>query len=448
MKKENETHKEVLIQETKETHQVHDFLEKGSSIAGLATNQLNAVVGPGISSLPFSFSQSGITAGAIILLIMAGITDWSFKILMTVGKITGERSFEGTTKRVFGIVGYVVTCFLMFILSYFTCIAYLTVIGDTLPNFVTFVFGLSLDHWLGNRILWISFASLFIITPICMLDDISKLEKFSTLSILAQLVLTAVVIVECIIGFIQKIKGEPSSLATWPWQNLTTLFIDLRVFGAIGVFAFAFVTHHNSFLLFYSLRVPSMRRFQTGVHFALAGASSIMVIIGFFGCLLYQKETKGNILKNLPGKSIQSNIARLSMSISMMLTFPIEMFVSRHAFSSVLEGTILKGKSIPKIGNFQISKIWLERILAFLLIWIASIVSFFNIDLGVILELGGAFAAISLGYALPSLMYLKLTKGNLLSCKKIPILILLIFGIACFIMTTTTVIIQIFTGNE
>jgi len=211
--------------------------------------------------------------------------------------------------------------------------------------------------------------------------------------------------------------------------------------------AFAFVTHHNAFLLFGSLKTPTMRRFQTAVHFSLTGATSVMMTIGFFGCIAYQNETKGNILKNLPLTSIQSNIARLAMAISMMLTFPIEMYVARHSFSSILEGTILRNRSIPTIGKWKPKKIWLQRILVLFLILVATIISFFNLDLGIILELGGAFAAIMLGYALPSIMYLRLGRGRICSKSKIPVLILLIFGLSCFIMATTTVLISIFTGE-
>lgn len=288
---------------------------------------------------------------------------------------------------------------------------------------------------------------IFVITPICMLDDISKLEKFSALSIISQLVLTSVVIVECIIGYINFANGLPSDVPHWPWQGWT-LFIEKNIFGAIGLMAFAFVTHHNAFLLFGSLKTPTMRRFQTAVHFSLTGATSVFMTISFFGSIAYQQETKGNILKNLPARSIQANIARLAMGFSMMLTFPIEMYVSRHSFSSILEGTILKGRSIPTIGKWKPKKIWLQRLLAIFLILFATILSFFNLDLAIILELGGAFAAIMLGYGLPSIMYLRLGKGKVCSKSKLPILFLLIFGMTSFVCATVTVLINIFTGGH
>jgi len=280
-----------------------------------------------------------------------------------------------------------------------------------------------------------------------MLDDISKLEKFSALSIIAELVLTGVVIVECFFGYLRFAQGYPSEVPGWPWESWKNI-IDQNIFGAIGLLSFAFVTHHNTFLLLASLKTPTMRRINTAIHISCLAATTILGVIGFFGCLAYQHETKGNILKNLPVTSVQANIARLAMGISMMMTFPIEMFVCRHALSSILEGTILKGRSIPSIRGWTPKKIWLQRGIVIFLVATAMTVSFFGLDLGIILELGGGFAAIMLGYAVPSVIYLRLAQGRICSKKKIPVIILLVFGVSCFIMSTATVLYNIFSGGH
>lgn len=113
-----------------------------SNIIGTAAQQMNTVLGAGISSMPFSFAEAGIFAGMVVIVIMAGITDWSLGLLMTVGKITGEKNYENVSKKAMGMIGYIITCFFMFIVAYFACLAYLTIIGDTVPQVVTFVFRL------------------------------------------------------------------------------------------------------------------------------------------------------------------------------------------------------------------------------------------------------------------------------------------------------------------
>lgn len=113
-----------------------------SNIVGTAAQQMNTVLGAGISSMPYSFAEAGIFAGMIVIIIMAAVTDWSLNVLMKVGKITGEKNYENVSKKAMGMVGYIITCFFMFIVAYFACLAYLTVIGDTLPSVVAFVFRL------------------------------------------------------------------------------------------------------------------------------------------------------------------------------------------------------------------------------------------------------------------------------------------------------------------
>jgi sodium-coupled neutral amino acid transporter 11 len=418
-----------------------------SNIVGISINQIATVLGAGISSAPFSFAEAGLIAGIFVIILMGYVTDYSLRLLVTIGKITGEKNYESVGRKGLGVLGYILVCFFMFTVSFFACLAYLTIIGDTIPDVITFVFRLGPNHWIANKIIWITLVALLIIAPICMLDDISKLEKFSALSIISELVLSAVVIVECFFGYMQFAQGLPSPVPQWPWENWRNI-IDQNIFGCIGLLSFAFVTHHNAFLLMGSLKTPTMRRFNTAIHISCTAVTTIMGTIAFFGCLAYQHETKGNILKNLPATSVQANIARLCMGISMMMTFPIEMFVCRHAFSSILEGTILKGRSIPSIRGWSPKKIWLQRGLVIFLILVAMTISFFGLDLGIILELGGGFAAIMLGYAVPSIIYLRLAQGKLWHKKKIPVLILLIFGVGCFLASTATVLYNIFSGNH
>ena len=46
-----------------------------------------------------------------------------------------------------------------------------------------------------------------------------------------------------------------------------SLFINNGVFQAIGVISFAFVCHHNSLLIYGSLKTPTMDRFATVTHY-------------------------------------------------------------------------------------------------------------------------------------------------------------------------------------
>jgi sodium-coupled neutral amino acid transporter 11 len=77
-------------------------------------------------------------------------------------------------------------------------------------------------------------------------------------------------------------------------------FIQPQIFQAIGVISFAFVCHHNSLLIYGSMRTPTMDRFDQVTHVA-AGLSLVacltMAIPAF---LVFTDRTQGNVLNNFP----------------------------------------------------------------------------------------------------------------------------------------------------
>jgi hypothetical protein len=60
-------------------------------------------------------------------------------------------------------------------------------------------------------------------------------------------------------------------------------------------------------------------------------------------------------LNNLSAKSIQGNIARAAIAITMFFTFPLEIVVSRNAAFDIFTATIFSNFSLPmSIWMFQV----------------------------------------------------------------------------------------------
>lgn len=64
---------------------------------------------------------------------------------------------------------------------------------------------------------------------------------------------------------------------------------------ALGVMAFAYVCHHNSFLVYESLADASPARFAKVTHYSIFSAFALMVGIGFAGYLPFGDHTLGNV---------------------------------------------------------------------------------------------------------------------------------------------------------
>jgi sodium-coupled neutral amino acid transporter 11 len=127
-----------------------------------------------------------------------------------------------------------------------------------------------------------------------------QLAKASTLALLSMTVIILTVLVQ---GF-----RVPSNLR----GHLTgSLLINNGIFQAIGVISFAFVCHHNSLLIYGSLRKPTLDRFATVTHYSTTISMVACLTMALAGYLTFGDKTQGNVLNNFPSDNIMVNVARL-----------------------------------------------------------------------------------------------------------------------------------------
>src|ERR1700755_2981607 len=90
-----------------------------------------------------------------------------------------------------------------------------------------------------------------------------------------------------------------------------SLLINNGVFQAIGVISFAFVCHHNSLLIYGSLKTPTMDRFAKVTHYSPGISMLACLTMALGGYLSFGSRTQGNVLNNFPTNNVMVNIARL-----------------------------------------------------------------------------------------------------------------------------------------
>jgi sodium-coupled neutral amino acid transporter 11 len=176
-----------------------------------------------------------------------------------------------------------------------------------------------------------------------------------------------------------------------------SLLINDGVFQAIGVISFAFVCHHNSLLIYGSLRKPTMDRFARVTHYSTAISMVACLSMALGGYITFGDMTKGNVLNNFPTDNIMVNVARLCFGLNMITTLPLECFVCRE----VMTEYYFPGE--PHNPNRHL-------IFTTSLVVSAMTLSLITCDIGVVFELVGATSACALAYILPPLCFVKLTK--------------------------------------
>ena len=72
--------------------------------------------------------------------------------------------------------------------------------------------------------------------------------------------------------------------------------IEPNIVQAIGVMAFAYVCHHNIFLVYESLKNSTEARMATATHWSIGASCLLMLIVGIAGYLPFGAATQANVL--------------------------------------------------------------------------------------------------------------------------------------------------------
>lgn len=212
-------------------------------------------------------------------------------------------------------------------------------------------------------------------------------------------------------------EADKGTLASW---NL--LIINDGIFQAIGVISFgmscpfffsaylhsskqklltpphaAFVCHHNSLLIYGSLKTPTIDRFSLVTHISTGVSMIACLLMALVGFLTFGDRTLGNVLNNFPADNTMVNVARLCFGLNMLTTLPLEAFVCRE----VMLNYWFPGDPF----NMNLHLLFTSS-----LVVSAMVLSMITCDLGTVFELVGATSAAAMAYILPPLCYLKLTK--------------------------------------
>lgn len=370
-----------------------DLLESARPKSGLRSafmNMANSIIGAGIIGQPYAFRQAGLLTGITLLILLTVTVDWTIRLIVTNSKLSGANSFQATMQHCFGRSGLIAISIAQWAFAFGGMIAFCIIIGDTIPHVLAAVFP-TLNQmpilWLlvDRRAIIVIFV-LGISYPLSLYRDIALLAKASALALVSMLIIIVTVLTQ-----------GPLMPEERRGQLRGSIFINDGIFQAIGVISFAFVCHHNSLLIYGSLKKPTMDRFAQVTHYSTGISMVACLTMALGGYLTFGDQTKGNVLNNFPTDNVMVNIARLCFGLNMLTTLPLECFVCRE----VMTEYYFPGE--PYNPNRHL-------IFTTSLVISAMTLSLLTCDLGVVFELVGATSACALAYILPPLCFIKLTK--------------------------------------
>ncbi|KAI5117108.1 hypothetical protein M0805_008227 [Coniferiporia weirii] len=404
----------------------------GGNMLDSVANMANSILGAGIIGLPYAISQAGFFTGLVLLLVLCGITDWTIRLIIINAKLSGRNSYIEIMNHCFGSSGRAAVSFFQFSFAFGGMCAFGIIIGDTIPHVIRFAFptlqNVPVLSLFTNRQFIIAFCTLCISYPLSLYRDIHKLSRASGLALIGMLIIVASVLIE---GphVAPELKGDPSERFS---------VIRPGIFQAIGVISFAFVCHHNSLLIYGSLKTPTLDRFATVTHISTLISLVSCCTLAISAFLVFTDKTQGNILNNFSASDTLINVARFCFGLNMFTTLPLELFVCRE----VIEQYFFPHEAFNPQRHllFTTSIIFSSMFLALI-----------TCDLGAMLEITGGVSATALAFIFPAACYIKLLPAELpLTARpKLPALLCAIFGVIVLVLSLALALGKVWTpeGN-
>ncbi|OLL22110.1 tRNA modification GTPase GTPBP3, mitochondrial [Neolecta irregularis DAH-3] len=392
-----------------------DQLEKSrGGLLNSFLNMANSIIGAGIIGIPYAMRESGIILGIILLITLTIVLDWTIRLLVVTAKLSGKSSYQDIVAHCFGRTGFIVVSVAQFAFAFGGMCAFSVIAGDTFPNVLAALFPtlktVPVLKVLVNREFMIILSTSCTSWPLSLHGDVSKLSAASGAALISMII---IIITVCLEGPIvpQPYKGV---------ESYALFETNLDVFRAIGVISFAFVCHHNSFLIYGSLKKPTIDRFFLVTHLSTGLSLLACLVMGISGYLSFHEKTSGNILNNFPEGSeapFLVSFARLCFGFNCITTFALECLVCREVFSNIYYPTALLSKS----RHFLVTTA---------LVFFPVLISLFTSDLGIVLDITGSTSAVALAFVLPPSCYIHLSSGNWKTTpRKWPAIACVVFGL-------------------
>jgi amino acid permease len=285
-----------------------------------------STIGSGLLSVPFAFSQVGVTVGVVTLLAVAIGAGHTAESILHCHLATGLVSYNEIAEHTFGprmaiAVPVVVVCAI-----FGGCVSYVAIILSVMPTFV------DIWEWEGpwgkgneriNHIFFTFLIAIFLITPLTMVKNLSSLRFSSAFGLCFSAYLVFLILEQAV----QKMNSEgPHAFHQAHLMGGFSCPSGLAI--AFSIFSFAYVLHLNVIPLFLELEDPSPRKMIWVIRGVVATCTTVYGLVGYAGLMLYGENTKSNVLINF-GTSPAYILAKVAVCLAVVMSFPLLFFPLR-----------------------------------------------------------------------------------------------------------------------
>nr|XP_034344501.1 probable sodium-coupled neutral amino acid transporter 6 isoform X3 [Arvicanthis niloticus] len=351
----------------------------GASFGLSVFNMMNAIMGSGILGLAYVMANTGILGFSVLLLLVALLASYSVHLLLAMCIHTGGGGGHHNNSEYW-------------------------------------------RSWYLDGQMLLIIICVGIVFPLSLLPKIGFLGYTSSLSFFFMVFFALVVIIKkwavpcpvtlnCINAVFQI------SNATDDCRPKLFRFSKESVY-AIPTMAFSFLCHTSVLPVYCELQSPSKKRMQNVTNTAIALSFLIYFVSALFGYLTFYDKVESELLqgysKYLPHDVIVMAV-KLCILFAVLLTVPLIHFPARKALMMIL----FSNYPFSWIRH-SLTTVTLNVIIVLLAIYVPDIRNVFGVV--------GASTSTCLIFVFPGLFYLKFSREDLLSLKKLGALLLLLTG--------------------
>nr|XP_033706971.1 probable sodium-coupled neutral amino acid transporter 6 isoform X2 [Tursiops truncatus] len=384
------------------SNELHRQGSPGVSFGFSVFNLMNAIIGSGILGLAYVMAHTGILGFSFLLLIVALLASYSVHLLLSLCIQTAVTSYEDLGLFAFGLPGKMVVAGTIIIQNIGAMSSYLLIIKTELPAAISeFLSGDHSGSWYLDGETLLIIICVAIVFPLALLPKIGFLGYTSSLSFFFMVFFALVI-----------------SNATDACKPKLFHFSKESAY-AIPTMAFSFLCHTSILPIYCELQRPSKKRMQNVTNTAIALSFLIYFISALFGYLTFYDSVASELLqgysKYLPHDVVVMTV-KLCILFAVLLTVPLIHFPARKALMMMF------------FSNFPFS--WIRHSLITIALNIMIVLlAIYVPDIRNVLGVVGSSTSTCLIFVFPGLFYLKLSREDFLSWKKLGAFVLLIFGI-------------------
>ncbi|KAK4685254.1 solute carrier family 36 (proton-coupled amino acid transporter), partial [Tremellales sp. Uapishka_1] len=376
---------------------------------------LKGFVGTGILFMGKAFFNGGILFSAIVLLSIAGISLWSFLLLVETYMVV-PGSFGDIGGTLYGrhmrstILTSITVSQIGFVAAYTIFIA---------ENLQAFVLAVS-DCKTYIQIRWLIFAQLIVFLPLAMIRNLAKLSGTA-------LVADAFILIGLVyIGVQESTVLSHSGIADIALFNKDSfpLLIGTAVFAFEGIGLVIPITE--------SMKEP--RKFPMVLSGVMAAVAILFTGAGLMSYMAYGSEIQTVVIVNLPQDDKFVQAVQFLYSVAILLSIPLQLFPAVR---------IMENGLLPKSGKHNHKVKWQKNLFRGCTVVFCSLLSWAgSSELDKFVSLIGSFACIPLCFIYPPMLHLK----GVATTKRAKIMDigLIVFGAVVGIYTTVQTVRSLF----